>query len=593
MFKKLLLVIALMPLTLFASEQDVIRQAKLKYAAGSYIEALGILDAYISSNAENSAAKKTASDICIDLGEREYAIRNFKNAYDYFKKAVKLSPTHPIANERYWNMKNTMNVSALQNEGGSLQERAAAEAEKDKAAAAEKLKAENAGKTADDDNTTIKKNRTAKVKAVPENLVLEDSYNKRIVQMEERFNKRILDLSAKKPEIQLSSKQIFLNEIFASRTKTMIAIAICILVLVSLIVIIAVLYKLGGKMVKRYRGKNEYEKIFSGKESGGNYNELIKMQNIKEILGNIKSGDVDWQRIKNSMSELGRELRLEVLNLIETKIDRERQPLTMGQADVLMSLILDGDEYLRKRVSFLMKSSYSQSGEMQSLPYSQLQLGYEAPNEHGLQMLPNSGGSLADSSVFGDLNIVMPLSRIVDRKVFKDNHAQRVASDVYYMAGLLGLSSEERNLYYMAGLIHDIGYLDIHSDILNKSTSLTKEEYATITTHTRRGIDLLDFTNLPQTVHDGILYHHEQWSGGGYPEKLKGEDIPLVARVIGLFDMYEALILPRPHRPALPQRDALKTMKKSSGVLFDPKLVTLFEQMLKQNLVSKEDIWAK
>jgi len=193
----------------------------------------------------------------------------------------------------------------------------------------------------------------------------------------------------------------------------------------------------------------------------------------------------------------------------------------------------------------------------------------------------------------GDLNIVLPLSKIVDRKVFNDKHAERVGVDAYDMAGMLGLPQEECNLYYIAGLIHDVGYLDIPSEILNKKSSLSEKEFNIIKTHTKRGVALLDFAELPQVISDGILYHHEKFSGEGYPEGLAGEDIPLVARVISIFDMYEALILPRPQRPAFPTKEAQRIIKKGSGKIFDPAIVKIFEKMAKENLLSREDIWKK
>jgi len=161
------------------------------------------------------------------------------------------------------------------------------------------------------------------------------------------------------------------------------------------------------------------------------------------------------------------------------------------------------------------------------------------------------------------------------------------------MAGLLGLSQEECNLFYIAGLIHDVGYLDIPSEILNKKSTLSDKEFNIIKTHTKRGVALLDFAVLPKVISDGILYHHEKYSGEGYPDGLAGDEIPLIARIISIFDMYEALILPRPQRPAFPTKEAQRIIKKGSGKIFDPELVKIFEKMAKENLLSREDIWKK
>lgn len=313
------------------------------------------------------------------------------------------------------------------------------------------------------------------------------------------------------------------------------------------------------------------------------------MQNINELLNKIKSGELDWNTIRRSISEMDRELRLEVFSYIESKSEQYQQPLTMGQADILMSLMLDGDEYLRKRVAAFTSAQLARpaGSDVKALPYIQGGTALRQP----LLQLPDQTTAYQEKTFLGDLNIVLPLSKIVDRKVFNDNHASKVGVDAYDMAGILGLDQDECNLYYIAGLLHDVGYLDIPSEILNKKSSLSEKEFAVIRTHTKRGADLLDFTEIPQVIKDGILYHHEKWAGEGYPEGLSGEDIPLVARVISIFDMYEALILPRPQRPPFPVKEAVRIIKKGSGNLFDPELVKIFDRMVKENLVSRSNIW--
>jgi len=203
----------------------------------------------------------------------------------------------------------------------------------------------------------------------------------------------------------------------------------------------------------------------------------------------------------------------------------------------------------------------------------------------------NGKGSLMEMSMIETLNMVIPVQKIIDRKVFKDNHSLRVGVDCYYMAGQLGLGQTEMNLYYIAGLLHDIGFLDIPSEIFNKRGALNKDEFARIKTHAKKGLDLLDFMELPEIVHDGILYHHERWDGGGYPENLKGKEIPLAAQIVSLFDVYEALVLPRPQRPPFPASEALKVIRKGAKKLFNPVLMENFQKMYSESMLSREEIW--
>lgn len=578
MKKYILSLLIFIPISLLSATVDEsIQQAKTKYAAGNPSEAITILDGVIKLDPSNLHAKRVLADICVDTGEKEYDIRNFKNAYEYFKKAVKILPTHPIATERYWKMKNDFDVNNLKNEGRDL--------------SVNKTAVKGEVKTSDKE---IKKELA--VKDVNPRKA-DEIYAKKIFDMEERFNKRLLAVNSqlkKTPEAE-SEKTGLAGLIYKTVSdKKLLAVSLIVLIIFIIMLIMATAYliKFIKKQISARKGGKEYEKLFGG-ENSQNYNELIKMQNIKELLNKIKAGELDWNTIKRSISEMDRELRLEIFSYIESKSDAYHQPLTMWQADILTALLLDGDEYLRKRASSFTAGQLAYvSGNgggsgLKALPFNR----NNGHNQQNVPQITDQSGGSEEASILNDLNVVLLLSKITDRKVFNDNHPSKVGVDAYDMAGTLGLSQDECNLFYIAGLLHDIGYLDIPSEILNKKATLTDKEFAVIRTHTAKGLTLLDFTGIPQTVRDGILYHHEKWAGGGYPEGLAGEDIPLAARVIAIFDMYEALILPRPQRPPFPAKEAARIVKKGSGTLFDPALIKVFEQMLKDNLVSRGDIW--
>jgi HD-GYP domain-containing protein (c-di-GMP phosphodiesterase class II) len=577
----LLFVILLLSSAAFAvTDAELMQQAKTKYAAGQAEEAIRILDTLTAASPGNLQAKKVLADICVDTGEREYGVRNFKNAFEFFKKAVKLAPTHPIATERYWAMKNEFDVNNLKNESGALPAQSAVPAQTAAVSPAQKDV-----KTVEEKTAPQPK---AKIQKIKEPKTAEQEYLDKVLQMEARFNKRIIDMATQSQKIAQVKEENWFTAMFKNNTALLvIAVLASILSLIALAYLTNLLIKYIQKLQKERNGKSEYDSLFGADTASASYNELIKMQNIKDILNKIKCGEIDWTSIKKSISEMDRELRIEVLNLIETKLDRERQPLTIGQADLLMCLILDGDEYLRKRVNLFL------AGQIGRGPAAgQFALPYKTEGRKGLpQIAYNQKDSLVESSIMGDLNIVIPLSKIIDRKVFKDNHCQRVGVDCFYMAGLLGLDASESNLFYIAGLLHDIGFLDVPSEIFNKRGSLSKEEFEIIKSHAEKGLTLLDFTDIPELIRDGILYHHEKWSGGGYPEGLKGKEIPLVAQVVSLFDIYEALILPRPQRPPFPVAEAIKVIKKGSKKLFNPDLMEPFNHMVKENMLSREEIW--
>jgi len=123
---------------------------------------------------------------------------------------------------------------------------------------------------------------------------------------------------------------------------------------------------------------------------------------------------------------------------------------------------------------------------------------------------------------------------------------------------------------YIAGLLHDIGKIAVPEAVLNKPSRLTDEERKIIEQHTLRGDEIVKPLTLPQECHDGILYHHERWDGKGYPEGLKGEDIPISATVIAVADAYDAMTSDRPYRKGMDKTIAMEEIKKNSGVQFNP-----------------------
>lgn len=560
--------------------QDVVQQAKAKFAAGSTQEAITLLDSEIAQNPSNASAKRVLADICTDTGEKEYSNKNYKNAFEYFKKAVKVMPTHPIASERYWKMKQDFDVSSLKNEGGAISDTAKKEEKKSDKAVKE------SGEIIEEAVPVKTKTARGTKEKIADTGKSEEYYNKKMLQMEERFNKRMLDMMTDKKSAgsdDVLRSRDGMGNLFVSGNSVrtgFIAAAIFILGLAA--------YFVFKKINAARRGRNDYLANFGMDGASKNYNELIKYQNIQEIVAKIKSGELDWYSIKKSMSELSREIRLEVLNIIEAKLERERMPLNQGQAEVLMCLVMDGDDYIRRRSKMLIQGHYAGAGAQS---YAAIAYSPEAsPADQNVQQIEYSEDSNGSFAI-DDLSIVTPLAKIVDRKVFKDNHSLRVGMDCYHLAGILGLSAEEKHLFYIAGLLHDIGYLDIPSEIFNKRGALTDEEIEQIQIHPKRGLELIDFTEVPQIVHDGILSHHERWKGDGYPNGLAREKIPLIARVIAIFDVYEALILPRPQRPPFSQKEAMKIIKKGTGHLFDPELIPIFERMAKENLLSKEEAW--
>lgn len=142
----------------------------------------------------------------------------------------------------------------------------------------------------------------------------------------------------------------------------------------------------------------------------------------------------------------------------------------------------------------------------------------------------------------------------------------------------------------MAAALHDIGKVGIPDSILNKPGRLTDEEYEIMKTHVVIGKNILDTTygnklsnNIIKYARDIVYHHHEKYDGTGYPEKLKGEEISIISRIMALIDVYDALANPRVYKPAMPYKEVEEFIKDQSGRMFDPKIVNIFE-MVKDEL---------
>ncbi|MCF1449839.1 HD domain-containing protein [Agrobacterium vitis] len=155
-------------------------------------------------------------------------------------------------------------------------------------------------------------------------------------------------------------------------------------------------------------------------------------------------------------------------------------------------------------------------------------------------------------------------------------HSIAVSALMITFGRRLGLLEDKVRLLGLGGLVHDLGKMALPVELLRKPGKLTPEELALIRTHPQKGYDMLnEVPNISTAVLDICLYHHEKFDGSGYPQKLAGEGIPLVARIAAICDVYEALTTVRPYKRAWTQSEAIDTMLKSIGH-FDPDLLKAF-----------------
>ena len=156
-------------------------------------------------------------------------------------------------------------------------------------------------------------------------------------------------------------------------------------------------------------------------------------------------------------------------------------------------------------------------------------------------------------------------------------HIHRMAAYSKLLAQLYGLPSDQLNLIEAAAPLHDIGKVAIPDSILNKPGRLTPEEMDTMRTHAQSGFDLLGQSNskMLETGAEVALTHHERWDGTGYPNGLKGNDIPLFGRIVNVADVFDALMSRRVYKEPFPLDKTIQIMSDLSGQAFDPALIDL------------------
>jgi len=177
----------------------------------------------------------------------------------------------------------------------------------------------------------------------------------------------------------------------------------------------------------------------------------------------------------------------------------------------------------------------------------------------------------------GALNIIYALAATVDAKDhYTYGHSKKVSEYAVAIAKELGLSQERIASIRAAGLLHDIGKIGIPDSILKKEGTLTEEEWEQVKTHPQDGVEILSHViNLVNCL-PAILHHHEHYDGKGYPFGLKGEDIPLEARILAIGDTYDAITSLRPYHERLSPQQALNELRRYAGTQFDPELVDAF-----------------
>jgi len=183
----------------------------------------------------------------------------------------------------------------------------------------------------------------------------------------------------------------------------------------------------------------------------------------------------------------------------------------------------------------------------------------------------------------GDEAKLLSLAQTIELKdPYTRGHCDRVATYSLMISRELGYTSEQQRELKYGAWLHDCGKIGVPETILNARRKLREEEIKLIRNHPRWGVEVARQASLPEITCNVILYHHEQFDGRGYPEGLKGTEIPEEARIVAVADVFDALTTERPYQGAMTTEEGLGILQELKGSVLDPKLVEIFTRLVRE-----------
>lgn len=179
-----------------------------------------------------------------------------------------------------------------------------------------------------------------------------------------------------------------------------------------------------------------------------------------------------------------------------------------------------------------------------------------------------------------DMTIKTLMGVLYEKSSREEQHSRRVSQYCFAIGGKLDLSSEQRIQLGRTGLLHDIGKISISNNILDKPGQLLPTEWEEIQEHPVNGHRFLSAVVGMAEVAETVLCHHERYDGNGYPHGLRGQQIPLSARIVAVADAYDAMVSTRPYRTRLTHEAAMGELKRGMKTQFDPDIVRAFCELM-------------
>lgn len=211
-----------------------------------------------------------------------------------------------------------------------------------------------------------------------------------------------------------------------------------------------------------------------------------------------------------------------------------------------------------------------------------------------ISMAEQLAGAITNTDLYNDLeqfiiNMVRSLVFAIEAKdIYTRGHSERVSKYSMLMGKRLGLNEKEFKDLKWASILHDIGKIGIPESILNKPDRLTDAEFEIIKEHSEKGGEILFPVEQLKDSLPGIIHHHERYDGKGYPRGLKGEEIPLTARIIAVADTFDAINSNRAYRSARSAEKAMTIIEDAAGTQLDARVVKVFKKVYKEDIIRED-----
>jgi putative nucleotidyltransferase with HDIG domain len=246
------------------------------------------------------------------------------------------------------------------------------------------------------------------------------------------------------------------------------------------------------------------------------------------------------------------------------------------------SRFAEGKSVIGQRIRAAMSVPLRTSDEILGALYVDSQSGAGRFSDADLELLADIGNQVGVAlhrvRLLGEierllLDTIRAIAATIDAKDgYTHRHSERVAAVARTLAAELGLAAADQETAQLSALLHDLGKIAVPDSILNKPGRLTPDEFDEMKKHPVHGARILSNIQSPLVlaVLPGVRYHHEKWDGTGYPEGLRGEDIPLLGRILGVADFLDALTSARAYRAPSPLQEVVELVTRGAGTAFDP-----------------------